>query len=214
LVATLALPLLLSSALPEPAGAVHVFLVDPLVAPPPPPPPPTPAQRSAVARTTSEVVPAPPVSFIAPIEVPSELKPEDGLDLGIEDGVAGGVEGGVPGGVVGAIVGGLPDSRAAKPPPPKPLRVSGLVKEPMKIKHVAPVYPPVAVAGKIEGSVSMEALIDVRGHVVEVQILQGNPLFEEAALEAARQWVYTPTLLDGVPVPLIMTVTVHFQLAP
>jgi protein TonB len=207
-----ALPLLLSSALPEPAGAVHAFLVNPLVAPPPPPPPPAPAGRPAAARKVPERVPAQPVSFIAPIEVPSELKPEEGLALGIEDGVAGGVEGGVPGGVVGAIVGGLPDS-PTKPPPPRPLRVSGLVKEPVKIKHVAPVYPPVAVAGKIEGSVTLEALIDVRGRVIDVQILQGNPLFEEAALEAVRQWLYTPTLLDGVPVSLILTVTVHFQLA-
>jgi protein TonB len=212
LVATLALPLLLSSGLPEPAGAVHAFLVDPLVPPPPPPPPPAPAPRSAVDRPTPAALPAQPEGFIAPVEVPSELKPEDELDLGIEDGVAGGVEGGVPGGVVGAIVGGLPEA-PAKPPPPGPLRVSGLVKEPVKIKHVAPVYPPAAVAGKIEGSVGLEALIDVRGRVAEVHVLQGNPLFEEAALEAARQWVYTPTLLDGVPVPLILMVTVHFQLA-
>jgi protein TonB len=152
------------------------------------------------------------VGFIAPIEVPSELKPEEGLDLGIGEGVAGGVEGGIPGGVVGAVVGGLPDS-LAEPPPPRPLRVSGLVREPVKIKHVAPVYPPVAVAGKIEGSVSLEALVDERGRVVDVRVLEGNPLFEEAALEAVRQWLYTPTLLDGVPVSLILTVTVHFQLA-
>jgi protein TonB len=210
LAAMLAIPLLLSSALPEPTAAVQAFLVDPLVVPPPPPPP---APRSVPASTTPEVVPADPLRFLAPIEVPTGLRPEDGFDLGIGDGVAGGVEGGFPGGVVGAIVGGLSDSPAAKPPPPRPLRVSGLVKEPVKLKHVSPVYPPVAVAGKIEGSVGLEALIDVRGRVVEVQILEGNPLFEEAAVEAVRQWVYTPTLLDGVPVPLILTITVHFQLA-
>jgi protein TonB len=91
--------------------------------------------------------------------------------------------------------------------------VSGLVREPVKIKHVAPVYPPVAVAGKIEGSVSLEALVDVKGRVAEVHFLEGNPLFQEAAVEAVRQWLYTPTLLDGVPVALILTVTVHFELA-
>jgi protein TonB len=212
LVATLALPLLFSSALPEPTSAVHAFLVDPLIVPPPPPPPPSPSARSAVARAKLEVVPAQPAGFIAPVEVPSELIPEAGLDLGIEGGVAGGVEGGVPGGVVGAIVGGLPDS-LAKPPPPRALRVSGLVKEPVKIKHVAPVYPPVAEAGKIEGSVSLEALVDQRGRVQEVVVLEGHPLFEEAAVEAVRQWLYTPTLLDGVPVSLILMVTVHFRLA-
>jgi protein TonB len=212
LAATLALPLVLSSGLPEPARAVQVFLVVPLALPPPPPPP-APVPRPAGARTTPDVRPAEPVGFMAPIEVPTGLQPEDGLDLGIAGGVAGGVEGGVPGGVVGAIVGGLSDSLAAKPPPRRPLRVSGLVREPVKIKHVAPVYPPVAVAGKIEGSVSLEALVDVTGHVTDVKVLEGNPLFEEAAIEAALQWVYTPTLLDGVPVPLILTITVQFQLA-
>jgi outer membrane biosynthesis protein TonB len=39
-------------------------------------------------------------------------------------------------------------------------------------------------------------------------------VLDEAALEAVRKWVYTPTLLNGVPTPLIMTVTVRFLLKP
>ena len=210
LVATIAVPLLLSSALPEPASAVRVFFVDPLLVPPPPPPPPAPAARSAVVRTPPKVVPVQPAAFIAPVEVPSELKLEDGLDFGIEGGVAGGVEGGVPGGVIGGIVGGLPES--PEPPPVRPIRISGLLKEPAKIKHVAPVYPPIAAAAQVEGSVVLEALIDQKGHVIDVQLIEGNTLFAEAALKAVRQWTYTPTLLDGVPVSVIMTVTVKFQL--
>jgi protein TonB len=49
--------------------------------------------------------------------------------------------------------------------------------------------------------------------VNDVKILRGIPLLDQAAVEAVRQWVYTPTLLNGVPVPVIMTVTVNFKLS-
>ena len=109
-------PLLLADALPEPDGGMRAFFVEPIAAPPPPPPPPPPAARAAAATRVAPKAPRPrPAGFVAPIEVPTEIKPEEGLDLGgIEGGVAGGVEGGVPGGVVGGVVGGLPDA----PPPP------------------------------------------------------------------------------------------------
>jgi len=151
-------------------------------------------------------VPVQPAAFIAPVEVPSELVLEDGLDFGIEGGVAGGVEGGVPGGVIG----GLPEP--PEPPPVRPIRISGLLKKPAKIKHVALAYPAIAAAAQLEASVVLEALIDQKGHVIDVQLVQGDALFAEAALKAVRQWAYTPTLLDGVPVSVIMTVTVKFQL--
>jgi protein TonB len=49
--------------------------------------------------------------------------------------------------------------------------------------------------------------------VTDVRVLRGLPLLDRAAIEAVRQWVYTPTLLNGVPVPVIMTVTVNFKLS-
>jgi TonB family protein len=60
--------------------------------------------------------------------------------------------------------------------------------------------------------VIVEATIDPTGHVANATVLRGVPLLDEAALEAVRKWVYTPTLLNGVPTPLIMTVTVTFRL--
>jgi protein TonB len=149
--------------------------------------------------------------FVAPIEIPTEIRPEEGLDLGgVEGGVAGGVEGGVPGGVVGGVVGGLPD--APPPPPVKPVRVGGDIREPRKIMDVAPVYPDLAVRARVQGIVIVEATIDPRGRVVNATVLRGVPVLEQAALEAVRKWVYTPTLLDGIPTPIIMTVTVRFRL--
>jgi protein TonB len=204
-------PLLLSDALPEAGGDIRAFFVEPLAAPPPPPPPPPPAARAALAARVAPKTATAPAGFVAPIEVPTEIRPEEGLDLGgVEGGVAGGVEGGVPGGVVGGVVGGLPD--APPPPPVRPVRVGGDVREPRKVVDVAPVYPPVAAKAHVEGLVILEATIDVRGRVVNATVLRGVPVLDEAALEAVRQWVYTPTLVDGVPTPIILTVTVNFRL--
>jgi len=205
-------PLLLADALPDPDGATRAFFVEPIAAPPPPPPPPPPAANAAAATRAATKAPAvAPAGFVAPIEVPTEIKPEEGLDLGgIEGGVPGGVEGGVPGGVVGGVVGGLPD--APPPPPVKPVRVGGDIREPRKVVDVAPAYPQIAAKAHIQGVVILEATIDPRGRVVNATVLRGVPVLDEAALEAVRKWVYTPTLLNGVPTPVIMTVTVRFML--
>ena len=203
-------PLLLSEALPEPDGGTRAFFVEPIAAPPPPPPPPPATRAAATTRVVPKATVAP-VGFVAPIEVPTEITPEESLDFGgVEGGVAGGVEGGIPGGVVGGVVGGLPD--APPPPPAKPVRVGGNIREPRRVLDVAPVYPEVAVNAGVEGTVVIEATIDPRGRVVNATVLKGVPVLDEAALVAVGQWVYMPTLLDGVPTSVIMTVTVRFRL--
>jgi protein TonB len=207
LAAVVIVPLVTSEELPEPTSAVRAFFVEPAAPPPPPPPPPPPAPRAPVTPRT----PPKPVSetprFTAPVEVPEEIAPEEGIDLGVEGGVPGGVEGGVPGGVVGGVVGGLPDA----PPPPQAVRVGGQIKEPKKLKHVAPNYPDIAKQARVQGVVILECTISPQGRVTDVKVLRGIPLLDESAREAVKQWVYTPTLLNGVPVPVIMTVTVNFR---
>jgi len=205
-VALALVPLLLAGTLPAPAKDIRAFFAEPLSAMPVPPPPPPPAAKAAVAARVAPKVAAPPAAFVAPIEVPQEIRPEQGRDLG---GVAGGVEGGVPGGVVGGVVGGLPDAPAL--PVANPVRVGGDVREPKKVLDVAPVYPDVAVKAHVEGVVIVEATIDARGRVADAKVLRGLPMLDEAALDAVRRWVYTPTLLSGVPTPVIMTVTVRFR---
>jgi protein TonB len=93
------------------------------------------------------------------------------------------------------------------------VRVGGEVKEPTKLRNVNPAYPDVAVAGRIEGTVVLEATIAPNGKVAEVRVVRSLPLLEKAAIDAVKQWVYSPTLIDGVPVTAIMTVTVRFQLS-
>jgi protein TonB len=145
---------------------------------------------------------------VAPIVIPDSVQPDTGLDLGVEGGVPGGVEGGVPGGVVGGVIGGLP----SEPPPVTPVRVGGNIKEPRKLKHVDPEYPLLAKQARVKGIVVIEAVIGADGRVKDAKVLRSVALLDAPALAAVRQWVYTPTLYNGVPVPVIMTVTVRFSL--
>jgi protein TonB len=91
-------------------------------------------------------------------------------------------------------------------------RVGGAIKEPKKIKDVRPVYPELAKQARVEGVVILEATISPRGDVTSVTVLRGIPLLDQSAIDAVREWVYAPTLLNGVPVPVIMTVTVNYRL--
>jgi protein TonB len=105
-----------------------------------------------------------------------------------------------------------PPEIPAPPPPSGPLKIGGRIKEPAKLRHVAPVYPRIAQEAHVGGSVVIEAVIGVDGRVKEARVVVSKPLLDGAALEAVRQWVFSPTLLNGVPVPVIMTVTVNFKL--
>jgi len=86
------------------------------------------------------------------------------------------------------------------------------VRAPTKIKNVDPVYPPLAQAARKEGVVIVELLIGKDGKVKEAKVLRSVQLLDEAALDAVRQWVFTPTLLNNEPQEILYNVTVTFQL--
>jgi protein TonB len=92
------------------------------------------------------------------------------------------------------------------------VRVGGAIQAPKKVRNVDPAYPPIAQSARVQGVVILEATIGPDGRVQDVRVLRSIPLLDSAAIEAVRQWQYTPTLLNGVPVPVIMTVTVNFTL--
>ena len=73
-------------------------------------------------------------------------------------------------------------------------------------------YPELARRARVQGVVILEAIIGVDGRVQQARVLRSVPLLDQAALNAVQSWEYTPTLLDGRPVPIIMTVTVNFRL--
>jgi len=206
LVALLIVPLLTGDALPLPQRAL-AFFIDAEITPVVPPPPPLRIDPSRPARPMN-LDPA-----IAPIVAPDGIAPEriDVSPGGTTD------SGGPP--AIGTIDGigpagiGVIDAAPA-PPPAVPIRLHAGIREPRKIVDVAPIYPVLAQASRIEGLVIIEAIIDEHGAVQSARVLRSLPLLDEAALAAVRQWRYTPALLNGVPVPVIMTVTVRFQLHP
>jgi periplasmic protein TonB len=200
-------PILGTDDLPTPSAAVRAFFVTPLaIAAPPPPPPPRAASRPAATLPVQALA----ARLTAPAEIPDEIPDPAALDLGIEGGAPGGVDGGVAGGVVGGIVGGL----VASEPSAGTLRVVSFVTEPHKLRMVAPVYPEVARRAHVQGAVVLALVVDRRGRVADVSVVNtSSSLLNEAAIEAARQWVYAPTLVDGVPVRLRVQVTVTFSLS-
>jgi protein TonB len=174
-----------------------------IVEPPPPP------------RLSSDPADRPaPSIFAAPVVAPDGVAPEPPVEpRDAPSSTIPGVDGGVPGSF------GLTFDQLPPPPPPPPtpaphvpVRLSDGMRAPRKVANVDPVYPRVAQIAHVEGVVILEATIDARGRVMDVRVLRSVPLLDEAAIEAVRQWIYTPTLLNGVPVPIVMTVTVNFRL--
>jgi len=112
-------------------------------------------------------------------------------------------------GAVGGVVGSLP---AAPPPPGTPIEVGGRIQPPLKIYHVPPDYPSIAQSARIQGVVTVAVTIDPEGNVSDARVLRSIPLLDQAALDAVRQWAFTPTLIDGQAVPVIFTVHLTFKL--
>jgi TonB family protein len=136
-----------------------------------------------------------------------------GVEGGVEGGVVGGVKGGVVGGVLGGVVGGViskeEEAQLMKLPP---VKAGGNIKEPQKLKSVDPVYPEVAKNARIQGEVILEAVTDIYGRVMDIKVLRSIPALDQAAIDAVRQWIYQPLIVDGKPRRAIFPVTVNFML--
>ena len=217
-------PILTPPELPD-RDVITVLLYDP----PPPPPPPLPKgsklrEEPVEPQPPRLVVEDPPeeTDFVAPIETPTpteeeELKPEDaisaddqfgsefgsdfGVPEGMEDGVEGGMVGGIPGGILGGVLGGTGTGPVMDyDSPPKPIKIT------------RPQYPQEAFVKKIEGVVTVEILIDSTGRVVRARILQSVPMLDAAALQTVYQWVFSPAIKHGRPVPTIAHAPVRFAI--
>jgi protein TonB len=101
----------------------------------------------------------------------------------------------------------------AAPPDGGPVRVGGGVPPPPLLRKVNPAYPAIARSARVQGVVIVELTVDAQGLVADARILRSIPLLDQAALDAVRQWQYQPTLLNGVPVSIVITATVPFSLA-
>jgi periplasmic protein TonB len=203
LAAVIVVPLLATDTLPDLADTVGIYRAD---APPPPAPPPP-----VVNRTPTAAKPTPGhVPFEAPDEIGGERPPAPSFECaGCEvDPKADPA----PIGLIGGTGDGIPQPPPPPPPvPQKPVRVTAL-NMPTKVRDVAPIYPTIARAAGVEGMVIIEAVIAVDGTVRDARVLRSVTLLDGAALDAVKQWRYAPTRLNGVAVPVIVTVTVHFRL--
>ena len=154
----------------------------------------------------------------APLDAPHEIREETGLEsttrIDPAPGIVAGVERG-EGGVVplGAVERAPVPPPAADPPAQGPIRLHSGIVPPRKIVNVPPVYPALARSAHIQGVIVLDAVIDTDGTVTAVRVLRPLPILDEAAVEAVRQWKYTPALANGRPVAVVMTVTINFSLA-
>lgn len=215
------IPMIYFDALPK--SQLTSFLVAP---PPPPPPPPPPAAAPKVIKVIPRQFDA--GRLMAPKVVPKEVAmiKEEELPPPSAGGVVGGVPGGVPGGAAGGVIGGIIGSvpTAAPPPPPPPvkvekpvtpqrIRVGGNVQQAKLIRQPRPIYPPLAKQARISGVVRLNAIIGKDGTIQNLTVASGHPLLIPAALEAVKQWVYQPTLLNGEPVEVVTQIDVNFTLS-
>jgi protein TonB len=201
-----------------------------LVEPPPPPPPPFNAVRivEAVIERAAQTqifagrlfepaaVPDKPAMIID--EAPPASAPTFGVPGGI--GVPGGVDGGVLHSLLAETVARAiqlapPPAQVVKetapaPPPPARIKVGGLVQQGKILHQPMPVYPPLARAARVQGTVRLEGILGKDGRVRELRVISGHPLLASAALEAVRQWIYKPTYLNGEPVEVVAPIDVNF----
>lgn len=95
---------------------------------------------------------------------------------------------------------------------PGRIRVGGNVQAVNLIQKVTPAYPPVAKQAGVQGTVRMNATIDREGRVIDLELVSGHPLLVPSAMDAVKQWVYKPTLLNGNPVEVITQIDVNYTL--
>ena len=180
-----------------------------LQAPPPTAGPPrSVATPQARGGTTSSVITVPP-------EIPPHVStvPDGELSQKHGDGIAGDFRGGIPTGVNGSVL------EMMKPVPPasaKPVvqkfRVSSGVAEGMLVRQVKPQYPAPAKLARIEGRVSLQAVIGKDGAIENLHVISGHPLLVAAAIDAVKQWRYKPYFLNGEPVEVETQIVVNFVL--
>jgi TonB family protein len=106
----------------------------------------------------------------------------------------------------------IPPPPASPKDSPQRIRVSGGVQQENLIRKVDPVYPPLALQARMQGTVRFTAIIGRDGRIQNLQLVSGHPLLVQSARTAVNQWEYRPTLLNGEPVEVVTQVDVNFTL--
>lgn len=219
LLAVVLAPLFFAFETPPPVDYIRALIYNP----PPPPPPPLPKGASTKpadkAPEKTGAKPPDPDVLVEP-KVPDDPKPiepekgidplkqfgvENGSEAGSVDGMASGIEGGTVGGTPNGMLGGVLGGTGDTP-------VLDYDQPPRLLKQTRPVYPQEAFIKKIEGIVMLEILIGVDGRVGRTKVLRSIPQLDAAAVQTVRQWVFSPAIKGGRPVPTIANAPVSFRI--
>jgi protein TonB len=103
-----------------------------------------------------------------------------------------------------------PNSRGT---PPEKVMISAGVAEGMLIQKTQPIYPPIAKAARVTGTVVLQVTISKTGEVERLRVVSGPAMLQQAALDAVKTWRYRPYLLNNEPVEVETTLNVIFALA-
>src|ERR1039458_4184946 len=201
------LPIIYTEALP--GRQLTSFLTEPS-------PPPGPAPASTHARG---VQPRPMADSVlhVPDRIPPRVailhdQPTNADAAGAADwvGVLGATGTGVPNSVISSVM-QIPPAMPKVVAPPK-VRVSSGVAQGLLIHETKPVYPPLAVQARIQGTVLLQAVVAKDGTVQELRVVSGHPLLVKAALDAVKLWRYKPYRLNDQPVEVDTEIIVNFTL--
>jgi protein TonB len=119
--------------------------------------------------------------------------------------------GGSSGGVIGGIFSGQSGPKV-KAEAPKKVNISGGVAQGMLLQKTIPMYPPIAKAARVQGTVVLQATISKTGTIEGLHVISGPAMLQQAAMDAVRSWRYRPYLLNNEPVEVETTVNVVFTL--
>lgn len=182
-----------------------------------------PTPHSGTSRSTNPF--AQPRPFTMPTKIPTEINMID--DIGSAPPALGNsdMRSGVPGApiLMDGVIGG--SSVPAPPPPPPqhnvtvtpavpkpPMQVTSKLAEAMLVHRVIPPYPPLAKQMRISGRVRLTGVISASGTIEKLEVIDGHPMLVKAAVDAVKQWVYRPTVLNGQAIPVVAPIEVNFIL--
>ena len=203
------IPLIYPEALPK--AAMQMALVAP-PPPPPPPPPPQPPETVHVVHVQSEMMNN---QLVAPTKIPKDIKvvsereapPSQGFGVAGMEGFGGG-----GGGVMGSVFGSGNSAPKVKQAAPQKVTISQGVAQGLLLQKTQPVYPPIAKAARVQGTVVLQATISKSGTIINLKVMSGPAMLQQSAMDAVKTWRYRPYLLNNEPVEVDTTINVIFTL--
>jgi protein TonB len=201
LLAMVLIPLLHPQALPP--QIANILMTAPAQEPQTPPQP--------VARNSTPSTEMPSGVILMPTQIPHNILYVDGPEPPVDTSVANWVLNPAPAG--SDPFGSRTTATVVRPAVSGPVRISSITAESEIVQRILPVYPPIARAARIEGTVRLAATISKTGTIENLRVTSGPPMLQQAALNAVSCWRYKPYLLDGQPVEVETTVDVIFTLS-